>query len=80
MANYTDLLFVEKYRPKIIDDCVLSDSLKDYFKTMIEENTIQNMLFVGSPGTGKCLAGTEEIIIYGDDVLIEKLQKYLNNR
>jgi DNA polymerase III delta prime subunit len=46
-------LFVEKYRPKKLNDIVLNADEKDYFLSLKEKNEIPNLLFAGSPGTGK---------------------------
>jgi len=42
-------LFTEKYRPKNLDDLILPDRVMTKFK----DGLVQNMLFAGSPGTGK---------------------------
>jgi DNA polymerase III delta prime subunit len=44
-------LWVEKYRPSKLDDIVLSNDNKSYFKSLKDE--IPNLLFVGTPGIGK---------------------------
>jgi DNA polymerase III delta prime subunit len=49
----TDFLWVEQYRPKTIDDCILPDSLKSLFSAFIKKGEISNMLFSGTPGIGK---------------------------
>jgi replication factor C small subunit len=46
-----DSLFTEKYRPKTLNDLVLSDSNRKYFNAITDE--IPNLLFVGTPGIGK---------------------------
>jgi replication factor C small subunit len=46
-------LYIEKYRPKTLSDMVLSDTERDYFNSLQELNEIPNLLFAGSPGTGK---------------------------
>ena len=46
-------LLVEKYRPKTLDDIVLNKEEKDYFASLKEREEIPNLLFAGSPGTGK---------------------------
>jgi DNA polymerase III delta prime subunit len=51
--NDKEFLWVEKYRPNKIDDCVLPERMKDYFKQMISCGEIQNTLLVGGPGVGK---------------------------
>jgi len=49
----TDFLWVEQYRPKTIDDCILPDSLKSLFSAFIRKGEISNMLFSGTAGIGK---------------------------
>ena len=49
----TDFLWVEQYRPKTIDDCILPDSLKSLFSAFIKKGEISNMLFSGTAGIGK---------------------------
>lgn len=46
-------LFVEKYRPKCLKDLVLASHEKDFFETLKYNKEIPNLLFAGSPGTGK---------------------------
>mgnify|MGYP003633721816 CR=1 FL=1 len=48
-----EFLWVEKYRPETIDDCVLPKSLKDTFKAMLATKEMPNMLFTGTAGLGK---------------------------
>lgn len=48
-----EFLFVEKYRPRKIDDCILPDDLKQRFKGMVVEGDLQNMLLYGHAGGGK---------------------------
>lgn len=49
----SEFLFVEKYRPETISDCILPAKLISYFKEMVSAGEIQNMLFTGSAGVGK---------------------------
>jgi len=49
----TDFLWVEEYRPKTIDDCILPTSLKTLFKSFIQKGELSNLLFSGTPGIGK---------------------------
>ena len=48
-----DFLWVEKYRPKKIDECILPDSLKDTFQEFVSNGDMPNLLLSGSAGTGK---------------------------
>ena len=53
------MLWVEKYRPSKIDDCILTDELKTTFQTFVNEGHIPNLLLSGGPGVGKtCLLYT----------------------
>ena len=51
MSN--DYLWVEKYRPQTIDECILPVELKKTFKKIVESGELPNMLFTGSAGLGK---------------------------
>lgn len=46
-------LWVEKYRPKKLDDMVLSESNRKFIEQFRATKDIPNLLFVGNPGTGK---------------------------
>lgn len=48
-----EFLFVEKYRPKSISDCVLPENLKQTFRDMVNSGEIPNMMLSGPAGTGK---------------------------
>ncbi|REK54331.1 MAG: AAA family ATPase [Bacteroidetes bacterium] len=51
MSN--DFLWVEKYRPKNINDCTLPQSLKQQFHDVVATGELPNMLFTGTAGLGK---------------------------
>ena len=53
MKKREEFLFVEKYRPQTIEECILPQSLKQTFKDMVAKKEPQNLLLSGSPGTGK---------------------------
>jgi replication factor C small subunit len=46
-------LFVEKYRSKTLDEYIGNEQLKQIVNKYIQNNDIQNLLFYGTPGTGK---------------------------
>ena len=48
-----EFLFVEKYRPKTIEDCILPQALKDTFQKIVAKGELPNMMFTGSAGVGK---------------------------
>ena len=48
-----EYLWVEKYRPKTIDDCILPNDLKETFQTFVNQKNVPNLLLSGGPGVGK---------------------------
>lgn len=46
-------LWIEKYRPKSLDEIVLSDQNRNIFKKFQNDNEVPNLLFVGNAGIGK---------------------------
>jgi DNA polymerase III delta prime subunit len=50
ISHYNDL-WVEKYRPKTLNDILLSDENKTYFESIVDD--IPNLLFYGNAGIGK---------------------------
>jgi DNA polymerase III delta prime subunit len=48
-----EFLFVEKYRPQTIADCILPQGLKDTFEQIVQKGELPNMMFTGSAGVGK---------------------------
>ena len=49
----SDFIWVEKYRPKTIDECILPKSIKKTFQDFVDRGEISNMLLSGPPGIGK---------------------------
>ena len=49
----SDFIWVEKYRPKTIDECILPDGIKKTFSDFLKRGEIPNMLLSGPPGIGK---------------------------
>ena len=88
-ANREQFLWVEKYRPRIIRDCILPDALKKTFQEFVDQDNIPNMLLSGTAGTGKTTIaralceelGCDYIIINGSeesgiDVLRTKIKDF----
>jgi len=48
-----DFIWVEKYRPKTIDECILPEGIKKTFNDFLNKGEIPNMLLAGPPGVGK---------------------------
>ena len=71
----SDYLWVEKYRPRAIRDCILTADLKETFLNFLKQKEIPNLLLSGTAGTGKTTVaralceelGADYIIINGSD-------------
>jgi len=71
----SDFLWVEKYRPKKISECILTEDLKNTFIQFLKQKEIPNLLLSGTAGTGKTTVaralceelGADYIIINGSD-------------
>jgi DNA polymerase III delta prime subunit len=86
------LLWVEKYRPSKIEDCILPDALKETFQEFVKRKEIPNLLLSGTAGVGKTTVakalcnevGCDYIIINGSDesgidVLRNKIKNYASS-
>jgi replication factor C small subunit len=70
-----EFLWVEKYRPSIIDDCILPQTIKEVFKGFVKQGELPNLLLSGTAGVGKTTIakalcdeiGASYIIINGSD-------------
>jgi DNA polymerase III delta prime subunit len=68
-------LWVEKYRPQKIDDCILPDVLKSTFKEYVAQGELPTLLFSGTAGIGKTTVakalcneiGAEYIVVNGSE-------------
>ena len=48
-----NILWVEKFRPDMIDDCVLPESTKKVFQDIVDSEELPNLLLFGTSGVGK---------------------------
>lgn len=57
MANNDDeFLWVEKYRPQTVSDCILPDRIKNVFQKYVDSGEVPNLMLTGSAGVGKTTA------------------------
>ena len=70
-----DFLWVEKYRPTTVEDCILPESIKNVFQGFVDQKELPNLLLSGSAGVGKTTIakalcdeiGASYIMINGSD-------------
>ena len=73
--NNVDFLWVEKYRPRKIEDCILPESNKKTFVEFLNKKEIPNLLLAGPAGCGKTTVakalceelGVDYYVINGSD-------------
>jgi len=73
--NRKNFLWVEQYRPQKVEDCILSDNVKNTFQEFIEKGEIPNLLLCGPAGIGKTTIakalcnelGVDSYVINGSD-------------
>jgi DNA polymerase III delta prime subunit len=56
MSDPRHVLWTERFRPQVIADCILPESIKTLCQSVVDSGKVLNMLFSGSPGTGKTTA------------------------
>ena len=67
MSNF---IWVEKYRPKTIEECILPESAKQMFQEFLNKGEIPNMLLAGPPGIGKTTVAKALCNELGADVYV----------
>jgi DNA polymerase III delta prime subunit len=84
-----EYLWVEKYRPRTIDECILPKELKNTFNELVRGGQLPNLLLAGTAGLGKTtvakalcnMLGLDFILINGSeesgiDVLRNKIKQF----
>jgi DNA polymerase III delta prime subunit len=75
MNKNQHFIWVEKYRPQRIEDCILPQSIKDTFNQLVKTGELPNMMFSGTAGVGKTTVaralcnelGLDHIVINGSE-------------
>ena len=75
MIMRDEFLWVEKYRPKTIEECILPTSIKETFQNFLDKGEVPNLLLAGPAGCGKTTVakalcnelGVDVYVINGSD-------------
>lgn len=65
-----EFLFVEKYRPKTIEECILPADLKATFQQFVDQKNVPNLLLSGGAGVGKTTSARAMLEQLGCDYII----------
>ena len=87
-----NILWVERYRPQTVKDCILPAYLKEPFQPYVDSKSIPNLLLTGGPGMGKTTVakamckeiGLDYLVVNGSeetgiDLLRNKLDSYCSS-
>lgn len=92
MSERINTLWVEKYRPKTVQECILAPALKTFFQGIVDKGDVQSLILSGTAGTGKTTVakaicnelGLDYIMINGSkdagiDVLRNQIQQFASS-
>ena len=65
-----EFLWVEKYRPKTIEDCILPENIKKTFRDFLNKGEVPNLLLAGPAGCGKTTVAKALCAELGVDVYV----------
>ena len=66
-----EVLWVERYRPRVIDDAILPQRTKDTFKKYVSDGSVPNLLLTGGPGVGKTTVAKAMLEELGCDYIVK---------
>lgn len=74
-VNAKETLWVEKYRPQKVSECILPKRIKSQFQAIVDQGNIPNMILSGSAGVGKTTIAKAIANELGCDVLFINASK-----
>ena len=66
-----EVLWVEKYRPRVIEDTILPQRTKNTFKKFVADGSVPNLLLAGGPGVGKTTIAKAMLEELGCDYIVK---------
>jgi DNA polymerase III delta prime subunit len=70
-AKNDEVLWVERYRPRVIEDTILPQRTKDTFKKFVSDENVPNLLLSGGPGVGKTTVAKAMLEELGCDYIVK---------
>ena len=70
-SKVNEVLWVERYRPQIIDDTILPEKTKAMFKKFVDDDNVPNLLLTGGPGVGKTTIAKAMLEELGCDYIVK---------
>ena len=70
-CKHDEVLWVEKYRPRVIEDAILPQRTKDTFKKYVSDGSVPNLLLTGGPGVGKTTVAKAMLEELGCDYIVK---------
>ncbi len=70
LGNPLDWIWAEKYRPRLIDDVILPESIKNKFRSMVKTREVPHLLLSGHRGTGKTTIALAMVSEMGSDAIV----------
>lgn len=70
-AKSNEVLWVERYRPQLIEDTILPEQTKAMFKKFVADNNVPNLLLTGGPGVGKTTIAKAMLDELGCDYVVK---------
>ena len=67
---HDEFLWVEKYRPKTIEECILPENIKKTFRDFLNKGEVPNLLLSGPAGCGKTTVAKALCAELGVDVYV----------
>lgn len=71
VAKNDEVLWVEKYRPRVIEDTILPQRTKETFKKFVSDQNVPNLLLSGGPGVGKTTVAKAMLEELGCDYIVK---------
>ena len=70
-CKHDEVLWVERYRPRVIEDAILPQRTKDTFKKYVSDGSVPNLLLTGGPGVGKTTVAKAMLEELGCDYIVK---------